>query len=65
MCSFDDENEYQLINPHTQISLYSKCFENCSLETPIIHWNIYQGIKNVSTNILQWIQFNQSIPIYG
>jgi hypothetical protein len=62
MCISDDE--YQLINPNTQISLYSYCLDNCSLDKTI-QWNIYQGIMNFSTNITQWTQFNQSILTFG
>ena len=64
MCISD--NEYQLINPNTQVSLVSECSDiNCSSEKPIIHWNIYQGIKNLSTNILEWTQLNQTILNFG
>jgi hypothetical protein len=62
MCISDDE--YQLINPNTQISLYSYCLDNCSLDKTI-QWNIYQGIMNFSTNITQWTQLNQSILTFG
>ncbi len=62
MCIFDDE--YQLINPTTQVSLYSDCFDNCS-SNKNIYWNIYQGIINSSTNITQWTQLNQSILTFG
>jgi hypothetical protein len=62
MCIFDEE--YQLINPNTKISLYSNCFDNCSTNKTI-HWNIYQGIMNLSTNIPQWIQWNQPILTFG
>jgi hypothetical protein len=56
--------EYQLINPNTQISLYSDCSDNCSSDKTI-HWNIYQGTINLSTNITQWTRFNQPILTFG
>jgi hypothetical protein len=62
MCIFDDE--YQLINPTTQISLFSYCLDNCP-SNKTIHWNIYQGIMNPSTNITQWTQLNQPILNFG
>ncbi len=63
MCIYDDD-EYQLINPNTQISLYSECLNNCSFDK-IIHWNIYHSTRNLSTNILQWTRFNQPILTFG
>jgi len=62
MCISDDE--LKLINPTTQVSLYSNCFDNCSLDKSI-HWNIYQGIINFSTNITEWTQLNQPILTFG
>jgi hypothetical protein len=62
MCISDDE--YQLINPTTQVSLYSNCLDNCSSDKTI-HWNIYQGIINLSTNITEWTQLNQPILTFG
>ena len=50
--------EYQLINPTTQIALFSLCMENCS-STRNITWLIYQGLKNLSLNITTWTVFNQ------
>jgi hypothetical protein len=50
--------EFQLINPTTQVALYSLCIDNCtSLEN--ITWNIYYGSTNTSTNTTGWIRFNQ------
>jgi hypothetical protein len=55
-------SEFQLINPTTQLSLYSKCIEYCS-SIKNIQWNIYQGTMNSSTNVIQWISFNQTNTI--
>ncbi|UJR06735.1 hypothetical protein I4U23_011024 [Adineta vaga] len=54
------KSEYQLVNPSTQVALYSFCIEeNCStVET--IQWKVYYGIRNTSTNITQWYSFNQT-----
>jgi hypothetical protein len=51
-------SEYKLLNPSTQLSLYSYCMENCS-SIENIHWNIYQGSVNSSSNITIWTLFNQ------
>jgi hypothetical protein len=47
--------EYEYLNPTTQLSLFSNCISNCSFINNI-KWNIYQGIINSSTNIIQWNQ---------
>ena len=52
--------DYQLVNPSTQIALYSYCIGNCS-HIENITWNIYQGFVNESTNETQWILLNQMI----
>jgi hypothetical protein len=51
-------SEFRLLNPTTQLALYSTCTENCS-SIENITWNIYQGFMNSSLNVIQWIQFNQ------
>ncbi|CAF1336506.1 unnamed protein product [Adineta steineri] len=51
--------EYQQINPTTQVALFSACADNCeTIEN--ITWNIYQGSINSSTNMTEWILFNQT-----
>ena len=62
MCIRDDE--YQLINPNTQVSLYSDCLDNCS-SNKIIYWNIYQGTIDFSSNMIQWTQFDEIILTFG
>ena len=44
-------NEYQLINPTTQIALKSFCIENCLNSTSNIWWKIYFGTNN---NFIDW-----------
>lgn len=56
MCARD--SKYQYINPTTQVSLYSNCVGNCS-NIQNISWNIYQEQTNQSSNVTQWILFNQ------
>ncbi len=52
--------EFQLINPTTQVALYTLCIGNCT-EIQNIKWNIYQGIMNLSSNITEWNLFNNTI----
>ena len=51
--------EYQLVNPTTQVSLMSICFDDCN-STIDIHWNIYQGFQRNVNDSIQWIPFNQT-----
>ncbi len=62
MCISDEE--FQLINPTTQVALFSHCFDNCSSDKTI-KWNIYSGTMNISTNLTQWTPFNQNILTFG
>lgn len=62
MCIADVE--YQSINPTTQVALFSYCIDNC-LGNYDISWYIYQGTKDLLTNITQWVLFNQTILTYG
>jgi hypothetical protein len=48
-----------LLNPTTQVALFSICVGNCSTIENIT-WNIYQGI-NATLSTVQWILFNQTI----
>ncbi|UJR07107.1 hypothetical protein I4U23_011395 [Adineta vaga] len=50
--------EFQLVNPTTQVALFSACQGNCT-KLQNITWNIYYGQRNSSSNITQWILFNQ------
>ena len=47
--------EYQIINPTTQIALFSRCSGDCS-SLQDIGWNLYEGMRNVSTNVTLWTQ---------
>jgi hypothetical protein len=50
--------EFQLLNPTTQVALFSMCADNCTAIENIT-WNIYQGYQNGSSTMIEWIQFNQ------
>jgi len=52
--------EYQLLNPTTQLALFSICISNCS---PLLNitWNIYQGFLNSSSNVVKWTPFNSTL----
>ncbi|CAF1216235.1 unnamed protein product, partial [Adineta ricciae] len=49
--------EFQIINPTTQVELFSACSEDCSTVLNIT-WNVYKGTY-VSSSI-QWTLFNES-----
>ncbi|UJR06650.1 hypothetical protein I4U23_010936 [Adineta vaga] len=52
--------EFQLVNPTTQVALFSICTGNCSTIYNIT-WNVYFSLKNSSSNFTQWNLFNQMI----
>jgi hypothetical protein len=52
--------EFQLVNPTTQVALFSICVGNCTTIQNIT-WNIYYGTINSSSNFTKWISFNQMI----
>ena len=56
MCTVS--RDFQLVNPTTQVALFSRCIGNCT-NVQNIQWNVYQGISNSSSNTTQWILFNQ------
>lgn len=62
MCS--SNQEFQLINPGTQVALYSHCIDDC-LSNKYIQWNIYQGKINLFQNITEWILFKPNLLIFG
>jgi hypothetical protein len=49
------QNEYEIINPTTQIALTLFCLDNCynSSSNINIQWNIYYGLDNLTNNFLQ------------
>jgi hypothetical protein len=51
--------EFQLVNPTTQVALFSVCIGNCTTLQNIT-WNIYQGTANLSSNFTEWTLFNQT-----
>jgi hypothetical protein len=55
-------NEYQIINPTTQIALTSFCMDNCYnvSSNTTIEWNIYYGSVNFTNNIVQWTMFENT-----
>jgi hypothetical protein len=57
--------EYQLINPTTQISLFSHCMGNCGSSIRNIQWNVYDGEMDLSLNIVIWKLFNLNNSFYG
>ena len=52
--------EFQLVNPTTQVALFSICFGSCT-SIKNMTWNIYQGYNNGSSTVVQWTLFNQMI----
>lgn len=56
--------EFQLLNPTTQVELFSLCVGDCtSIEK--ITWNIYYGYKNGSLNSIEWFQLNHNSLCFG
>ena len=53
--------EFQLVNPTTQVALFSVCNGNCTAIQNIT-WNVYHAAAalNASSNITKWILFNQT-----
>lgn len=51
--------EYQLVNPTTQLALFSFCVGNCT-RIMNITWNVYQGSMNSSSNVTKWNPFTQT-----
>ncbi|CAF1529483.1 unnamed protein product, partial [Adineta steineri] len=52
--------EFQLLNPTTQVALFTLCIGTCT-NLQSIKWNIYQGSDNsTSSNYTQWTLFNQT-----
>ena len=49
--------EFQLVNPTTQVALFSECLGSCSSLINIT-WNIYQG-SNGTSSTTQWAPFTQ------
>ena len=58
MCTAN--KEFQSVNPTTQVALFTLCLGRC-VNIQNITWNLYQGVMNTSTNITQWIRYNQMI----
>ncbi|CAF1149550.1 unnamed protein product [Adineta ricciae] len=58
MC-VSNSDEFQLLNPTTQVALFSICDGNCTVNLNIT-WNVYYGQMNSSANVTQWTLFNQT-----
>jgi hypothetical protein len=55
------DGEFQLLNPTTQLALFSFCNDhNCSTPPRTITWNIYHGSVNATNNITSWTPFNNT-----
>ncbi|CAF0785258.1 unnamed protein product [Adineta steineri] len=53
--------EFQLLNPTTQVALFTICIGTCT-NLQSIKWNIYQGSDNsTASNYTQWTLFNNTI----
>ena len=52
------KKEYHLINPTTQVALFSLCIGHCP-QVVNIQWSIYSGIINSTSQMVQWTLFNQ------
>jgi hypothetical protein len=54
----DAAQEFQRINPTTQVALSASCIGICDNQS-IIQWNVYYGVFNLTSNVIQWLPFNQ------
>ena len=52
------DEEFQRINPTTQVALFALCLGQCSSQRNIT-WNVYRGSMNTTSNVTQWTLFNQ------
>ncbi|UJR18699.1 hypothetical protein I4U23_005606 [Adineta vaga] len=52
--------EFQLVNPTTQVALFSVCAETCTTIQNIT-WYVYYGTINSSSNLTKWTLFNQTV----
>ena len=54
------DEEFQLLNPTTQIALTSFCIDPCNstFSKIIIKWNIFYGLMNSTSQIVEWTPFN-------
>ena len=50
--------EFQLVNPTTQVALFSDCSGSCSSLVNVT-WNVYLG-ANASLSTVQWTLFNRT-----
>jgi hypothetical protein len=55
MCVAQDE--FQLVNPTTQIALTSFCVDQCNSSISKI-WNILSGSMNSTTQTIEWTPFD-------
>ncbi|UJR11342.1 hypothetical protein I4U23_015523 [Adineta vaga] len=51
--------EFHLVNPTTQVALFSVCNGNCSTIQHIT-WNVYHSTINSTSNFTQWTILNQT-----
>ena len=51
--------EFQLVNPTTQVALYTLCLGSCTTIQEI-KWNVYEGSMDSSSNFTKWILSNQT-----
>ena len=56
----DSAQEFQRINPTTQVALAASCIGICDSQLSI-QWNVYYGFFNSISNVTQWIPFGQMV----
>jgi len=64
ICEGNCEN-FQLINPSTQIALRSECIDIDCPKVIDIFWKIRQGTFNSLNNMTNWSSFNEQILTFG
>lgn len=62
MCS--PNQEFQFVNPSSQVALYSVSTEVCVAPCKIT-WNTYRGSAHINTGQIEWTSFNDTDLVSG
>ena len=54
------DGEFQILNPTTQLALFSRCNDEICSTPRNITWNIYHGSFNATSGVTLWTPFNDT-----